>query len=92
MKYSPDVPTPSPRSYPPLPIIYEEQTVTWEYRQLIRNLTKEAAPTAEELNMWGAEGWELVGLFSDSPVFYFYFKRPAKTQPHRAGGRSPARE
>ncbi len=40
-----------------------------------RNLAKEEAPSEEELNKIGKEGWELVGVFSDTPLVYFYFKR-----------------
>ena len=43
--------------------------------QLVRNLGKEAAPTADELNTLGQEGWELTGVTTDAPFVYFYFKR-----------------
>jgi hypothetical protein len=42
---------------------------------LTRNLSKEEAPSEEELNKLGKEGWELAGVFSDSPFVHFYFKR-----------------
>lgn len=57
------------------PTIYVQKSVQWEYRQLIRNLGKEAAPTADELNALGQEGWELTGVTTDAPFVYFYFKR-----------------
>jgi hypothetical protein len=57
------------------PIVYVKEKPAWEYRQLVRNLAKEKAPTEEELNSLGAEGWELAGVFTDSPLVYFYFKR-----------------
>jgi hypothetical protein len=57
------------------PIVYVKEKAAWEYRQLVRNLAKEKAPTEEELNSFGAEGWELAGVFTDSPLVYFYFKR-----------------
>lgn len=60
------------------PIVYVDEEVIWEYKQLIRNLAKENAPTEEELNKLGADGWELAGVFSDSPFVYFYFKRLAE--------------
>jgi hypothetical protein len=44
---------------------------------LVRNLTKKKAPAEDELNTLGAEGWEVAGLFTDTPFVYFYFKRPA---------------
>lgn len=78
MKHSLGFPTAALSNYPPLPIIYEDHTPTWEYQQLVRNLAKETAPSAEELNSLGADGWEVVGLFSDPPFVYFYLKRPAK--------------
>jgi hypothetical protein len=59
------------------PIVYVDEEVVWEYKQLVRNLAKENAPTEEDLNKLGAEGWELAGVFSDSPFVYFYFKRLA---------------
>jgi hypothetical protein len=58
-----------------LPIIYAQDAPTWEYKQLVRNLAKEDAPTENELNALGADGWELTGIFTDSPFVYFYFKR-----------------
>ena len=66
-------PTPGGSIQPP--IIYVSDEAAWEYKQLIRNLAKEDAPTEAELNQLGADGWELAGIFSDSPFVYFYFKR-----------------
>jgi hypothetical protein len=45
---------------------------------LVRDLTKEKAPAEDELNTLGAEGWELAGLFTDTPFVYFYFRRLAE--------------
>lgn len=59
------------------PQIYVHKSTSWEYKQLIRNLAKEEAPTAAELNTLGEEGWELVGVTTDAPFAYFYFKRLA---------------
>jgi hypothetical protein len=61
----------------PSPIVYVEENPAWEYKQLVRNLAKEKAPTEDELNALGADGWELAGIFTDSPFVYFYFKRLA---------------
>jgi hypothetical protein len=47
----------------------------WEYKILNRNLSKEEAPSEEELNTLGKDGWELAGVFTDSPFVHFYFKR-----------------
>jgi len=59
----------------PPPIVYVKEKTVWEYKQLIRNLAKEKAPAEDELNALGADGWELAGVFTDSPFVYFYFKR-----------------
>jgi hypothetical protein len=59
----------------PPPIVYVKEKTTWEYKQLVRNLAKENAPGEDELNALGADGWELAGIFTDSPFVYFYFKR-----------------
>jgi hypothetical protein len=66
---------------PPIPIVYERQELIWEYKQVIRNLVKEQAPTEEEFNKLGAEGWELAGAFNDSLLAYFYFKRLSREKP-----------
>ena len=70
----PDTPQSNPVQ-PPIPIVYERQELIWEYKQVIRNLAKEEAPTEEELNRLGAEGWELAGVMNDSLLAYYYFKR-----------------
>lgn len=57
------------------PIVYVKDEPVWEYKQVVRNLAKENAPTEAELNTLGAEGGELTGIFTDSPFVYFYFKR-----------------
>jgi hypothetical protein len=49
----------------------------WEYRRILRNLRTEEPPAEAELDALGADGWELVGLFCDSPFLYLYLKRPA---------------
>jgi hypothetical protein len=41
----------------------------------MRNLRTEQAPSQDELNALGADGWELAGVFADLPFVYFYFKR-----------------
>ncbi len=66
---------PHPQGLVQPPMVYVTTPAKWEYKQLVRNLAQGAAPTAEELNVLGADGWELAGVFTDSPVVYFYFKR-----------------
>jgi hypothetical protein len=72
-------PRPPMPEAPPMaaPMIYVQKSAQWEYKQLVRNLSKEEAPTAAELNTLGKEGWELAGVTTDSPFAYFYFKRLA---------------
>jgi hypothetical protein len=55
-------------------VCVKDKTV-WQYKLLTRNLAKEEVPSEEELNKIGNEGWELVGVFNDTPFVYFYFKR-----------------
>jgi hypothetical protein len=57
------------------PMIYVKKQAKWEYKRLERNLAKESAPTEEELTALGADGWELAGMFTDSPFVYLFFKR-----------------
>ena len=58
-----------------IPMVSVREDDRWEYRRVLRNLRTEEAPTEAELNALGADGWELSGLFSDSPFLYLYFKR-----------------
>jgi hypothetical protein len=60
------------------PIVYVKEKPIWEYKQLVRNLAQEKAPTEDELNTLGADSWELAGIFTDAPFVYFYFKRLAE--------------
>jgi hypothetical protein len=60
------------------PIVYVKEKPVWEYKQLVRNLAQEKTPTEDELNALGADGWELVGIFTATPFVYFYFKRLAE--------------
>lgn len=60
----------------PTPRVYVPDDPRWEYRLLVRNLAKSDPPSDAEMNALGGEGWELAGLFTDSPFLYLYFKRP----------------
>ncbi len=57
------------------PTIYVKQSITWEYKQIVRNLEMENPPNEAELNALGADGWELSGVTQQAPLAYFYFKR-----------------
>jgi hypothetical protein len=71
------VPRRAPSGFIQPPIVYVQEPLRWEYKQLIRNVAEAHAPTVEELNALGAEGWELAGIFTDGPLVYMYFKRSA---------------
>ena len=60
---------------PITPMVYVKDKTVWQYKLLVRNLSKEEALNEQELNALGKEGWELAGIFSDSPFVHFYFKR-----------------
>ena len=57
------------------PMVYVKDKTVWEYKLVERNLAQDKAPTEQELNRLGADGWEMAGVFTDSPFVYFYFKR-----------------
>lgn len=74
------LPTPDPSEQPdaapmPVPTIYVRENVRWEYKRLVRELDRENAPTEDELNALGAEGWDLVSMISHAEHMYLYFKR-----------------
>ena len=51
----------------------------WEYHHVAQQIGAPALGQAE-LNTIGADGWELVGVVTDSQgVLHFYFKRPKQT-------------
>jgi hypothetical protein len=73
----PFLPDPQPQPSPfPIPMVPIGDELSWEYRRIVRNLRTEEAPSEAELNTLGADGWELTGLFADSPFLYLYLKRP----------------
>jgi hypothetical protein len=71
------VPRRAPSGFIPPPIVYVHEPLRWEYKQLIHNVAEEPAPTEEDLNTLGAEGWELAGMFTAASLVYVYFKRSA---------------
>jgi hypothetical protein len=68
----PEVPTPQS------PLIYVKEELRWEYKRLERNLESESAPTEDDLNALGNEGWELVSTLAHKGQVYLYFKRLAE--------------
>jgi hypothetical protein len=57
------------------PTVYIREPLRWEYKQLACRLEEEEAPSSEQLDALGADGWELTGILSNLPLAYFYFKR-----------------
>lgn len=57
------------------PMIYVQEPVKWEYKQIVRDLEKENPPDEAELNALGADGWEMSGVAQKPPLTYYYFKR-----------------
>ena len=66
---------PQQNPFIPAPTIYIKETLTWQYKQVVRDLNKEQMLNEEELNTLGKEGWELAGTISQGKKAYFYFKR-----------------
>jgi len=56
-------------------MVYVDKPGTWEYRLL--PVAEGDLPTAEVLNQYGAEGWELASILCLSNRIVFYFKRLA---------------
>jgi hypothetical protein len=59
----------------PTPMVYVTEVRNWQYKQVVRDLSKESPLNEEELNKLGAEGWELSGVLSHGTLANFYFKR-----------------
>jgi hypothetical protein len=57
------------------PMVYVEKPLTWEYKQIVRDLKKEKPLDEAELNALGEEGWEMSGIAQHPPKTYYYFKR-----------------
>ena len=70
-RFFPNLPGPTPIT----PMVYVKDKTVWQYKVLTRNHSKEEALSEHELNNLGKDGWELAGVFADSPFAYFYFKR-----------------
>lgn len=71
------IPPKEPGQHEPIrpPMIYVEQRLAWEYKQITRNLENEKPLEEAELNQLGKDGWEMTGIAQHPPLTYFYFKR-----------------
>jgi hypothetical protein len=71
------------QAYPPVPMVYEHvpaEPLTWEYRVLSIDLREYDAPTADELNKLGSQGWLLVGMLNtERQGAHYYFVRQKKS-------------
>lgn len=71
------IPPREPQQHEPIrpPMIYIEKPLTWEYKQIVRNLESEKPLEEAELNALGEDDWEMVGIAQQPPMTYYYFKR-----------------
>ena len=74
------IPPFEPKQHEPIhpPMVYVKESVKWEYKQVVRDMEKESPLDEAELNVLGAQGWEMSGVAQNPPVVYFYFKRLAE--------------
>jgi hypothetical protein len=56
--HEPQIEFPGGPAAPITPMVYVKDKTLWEFKLLTRNLSKEKAPSEEELNTLGKEGWE----------------------------------
>lgn len=67
------------QAFPPVPMVYEHvpaEPLTWEYRVLSVDPREYRAPTVEELNELGSQGWLLVGVLNtERQGAQYYFVR-----------------
>lgn len=71
------IPPREPQGQEPVrpPMIYVKRKMTWEYKQIIRNLESAKPLDETEMNALGADGWEMTGVTQQPPLAYYYFKR-----------------
>ena len=75
-----EIPFP-PRHLPPAgtpldpPLVWVEPR--WEYRDVVRHVSDEGPLSEAELNVLGAEHWELAGVIPTGEWVHYYFKRAA---------------
>lgn len=74
--------TPHPSPFQPQPrkspagsqMVYVYERPRWEYRTLLKS-SDDAPLTEQDLNSFGADGWELVGVVALSGKVQLFFKR-----------------
>lgn len=71
------IPPREPQGQEPVrpPMIFIKKDLTWEYKQVVRNLESENPLDEQELNKLGDDGWEMSGIAQQPPLTYYYFKR-----------------
>ena len=73
----PHIPPPQepqrPRVQPPAIFVYENQG--WEHKVISKDTAGDALLTEDELNAFGKDGWELVGVVQLPSRVQFYLKR-----------------
>jgi hypothetical protein len=52
--------------------------LAWSYRHVQRPLAEVARFSEAELDVLGAEGWELAGVTAAGDTAHFFFKRPSR--------------
>ena len=79
----PIIPPPTPPQEPdapvvaPLitPVVYVQEKQVWEYKVVQRKAGEPGPVDEAELNTWGADGWELVGVIPHGTATVYIFKR-----------------
>ena len=69
-------PLPEPGTALPLPMVHV--TPTWVYKRIQRPLVELAGIAESELDVLGADGWELTSVVAEGGTVHFFFKRPTR--------------
>ena len=70
----PPEPEPTLVDYPQ-PMVYVQSEQKWQYKCVDYTVADAAVLTAAELDLLGAEGWELCAILPLGSLLRFYFKR-----------------
>lgn len=71
----PIYPSPSDPAEPNIPVVYEKENMTIEYKHLERNLDTKKPLSEKKLNEFGKKNWELVSVLLHQTIAHYYFKR-----------------